>query len=145
MFNFHESPKFLLAIGKDQEAIDVVHKIAAFNRQPAPQLSIKTFEALVHEEFRGTGVSATAVEQGFGARANAAWKKGVALRVTHLKAMFSHRLQAITLVLLWLYVQCTSHLFFVNASFKSLYVQGTNLLLFVNALLGARHRRFFLI
>ena len=33
IFPFHESPKFLLAKGNDRAAVEVVHKIAAFNRR----------------------------------------------------------------------------------------------------------------
>ncbi|KAL7412195.1 sugar transporter-like protein [Mrakia frigida] len=46
VFRFQESPKFLLAKGRDEEAIDVVHHIAAFNRAPAPLLTIEDFRAL---------------------------------------------------------------------------------------------------
>jgi hypothetical protein len=30
-FNLLESPRFLVGIGKDQEAVDVIHRIAAYN------------------------------------------------------------------------------------------------------------------
>jgi hypothetical protein len=43
------SPKFLLAKGKDEEAINVLYKIAAFNRQPQPQLTIDDFRLLDKE------------------------------------------------------------------------------------------------
>ena len=33
IFPFHESPKFLLAKGNDRGAVEVVHKIAAFNKR----------------------------------------------------------------------------------------------------------------
>lgn len=36
VFHFHESPKFLLAKGREQEAIDVLHRIAKFNKAPPP-------------------------------------------------------------------------------------------------------------
>ncbi|KAJ8291268.1 MFS siderochrome iron transporter 1 [Rhodotorula toruloides] len=49
LFTFYESPKFLLAKGKDEEAIDVLYKIAAFNRQPQPQLTIDDFRLLDKE------------------------------------------------------------------------------------------------
>ncbi|BGP28095.1 MFS transporter, sugar transporter [Rhodotorula toruloides] len=49
LFTFHESPKFLLAKGKDEEAIDVLYKIAAFNRQPQPNLTIDDFRLLDKE------------------------------------------------------------------------------------------------
>lgn len=43
VFTFHESPKFLVSKGRDQEAIDVLHKIAQFNRAPPPTLTIEKF------------------------------------------------------------------------------------------------------
>jgi len=46
VFNFYESPKFLLSKGKEQEAIDVLHKIAKFNRQPPPALTVAHFRAI---------------------------------------------------------------------------------------------------
>lgn len=46
VFKFHESPKFLLSKGKEQEAIDVLHKIAKFNKQPPPQLTVEHFHAI---------------------------------------------------------------------------------------------------
>ena len=32
VFHLHESPKYLMGRGQDQEAVDVVHKIARYNR-----------------------------------------------------------------------------------------------------------------
>ena len=46
VFKFHESPKFLLSKGKEQEAIDVLHRIAKFNKQPPPQLTVEHFHAI---------------------------------------------------------------------------------------------------
>lgn len=46
VFTFHESPKFLLARGKEQEALDVLHRIAKFNKQPAPTLTMEMFAAI---------------------------------------------------------------------------------------------------
>ncbi|CAG8043978.1 unnamed protein product [Penicillium salamii] len=41
IFRFHESPKFLISKGRDQDAIDVLRKIAKFNKAPAPTLTIE--------------------------------------------------------------------------------------------------------
>lgn len=43
LFRFHESPKFLLSKGREQDAIDVLHKIAKYNGQPAPTLTVDDF------------------------------------------------------------------------------------------------------
>ncbi|GAA5909478.1 uncharacterized protein JCM6883_003959 [Sporobolomyces salmoneus] len=45
-FSFHESPKFLLAKGKDEEAIRILYKIAKFNKAPTPNLTIEDFRLL---------------------------------------------------------------------------------------------------
>lgn len=46
VFRFWESPKFLLSRGREQEAIDVLHKIAKFNGMPAPILTVEDFRAV---------------------------------------------------------------------------------------------------
>lgn len=38
--------KFLVSRGRDAEAIDVLHKIAKFNKQPMPTLTIEQFEEI---------------------------------------------------------------------------------------------------
>ncbi|KAI5458320.1 sugar transporter-like protein [Mariannaea sp. PMI_226] len=43
VFRFHESPKFLVSKGREQDAIDVLHKIAKFNGAPAPTLTLEDF------------------------------------------------------------------------------------------------------
>lgn len=48
VFRFYESPKFLLSRGREQEAIDVLHKIAKFNGSPAPLLTVDHFRELDH-------------------------------------------------------------------------------------------------
>ena len=46
VFRFYESPKFLIGKGRDQDAIDVLHKIAQFNNAPAPTLTIDDFHQI---------------------------------------------------------------------------------------------------
>ncbi|KAJ6145434.1 hypothetical protein N7470_009329 [Penicillium chermesinum] len=43
VFRFYESPKFLLSRGREQEAIDILHKIAKFNGAEAPTLTMDDF------------------------------------------------------------------------------------------------------
>lgn len=43
IFRFHESPKFLVSKGREQDAIDVLHKIAKFNGAEPPTLTIEDF------------------------------------------------------------------------------------------------------
>lgn len=42
-FRFYESPKFLVNKGREQDAIDVLHKIAKFNGAPRPTLTVDDF------------------------------------------------------------------------------------------------------
>jgi hypothetical protein len=46
VFKFHESPKYLLSVGREQEAIDVLHRIATFNGSPTPTLTVEDFHAV---------------------------------------------------------------------------------------------------
>lgn len=65
LFNFRESPKFLLAKGHDIHALDVLHSVAAFNKRPPPKLSIDDFKALEFEETQKTSAqSATPLIDG---------------------------------------------------------------------------------
>ncbi|GAA5970242.1 hypothetical protein JCM11641_001634 [Rhodosporidiobolus odoratus] len=45
-FPFYESPKFLLAKGHDEAALDVLYKIANFNKAPTPALTLEDFRLL---------------------------------------------------------------------------------------------------
>ncbi|GAA5846082.1 hypothetical protein JCM3766R1_001361 [Sporobolomyces carnicolor] len=55
-FTFYESPKFLLAKGHDDEAVRVLHKIAAFNKAPQPNLTIEDFRLLESQALSETSV-----------------------------------------------------------------------------------------
>ncbi|KAK4698685.1 hypothetical protein P7C70_g7589, partial [Phenoliferia sp. Uapishka_3] len=98
IFTFHESPKFLLARGRDAEAVEIVHRIAAFNRQPVPKLQLSDFQE-IDQEFgedsdlnRRNGTTNSALDvlkQAFG-------------RFKHLKGLFRTRLLGFTTVLLWI-------------------------------------------
>jgi len=46
VFTFHESPKFLLSRHRDAEAIEVLHKIAKFNKAPPPTLTVEQLEEI---------------------------------------------------------------------------------------------------
>ena len=46
VFSFQESPKFLLARGREADAIAVLHKIAKINKAPPPTLTLEMFAAV---------------------------------------------------------------------------------------------------
>lgn len=93
IFPFHESPKFLLGKGKEQEAIDVLHKIAKFNRAPPPVLTVEHFAEID-----------SASSQYSGAPAPIGGAKHVVRNFfnsfKHLKGLFLNKLQLIIFILL---------------------------------------------
>lgn len=95
IFRFHESPKFLLARGREQEAIDVLHKIAEFNGAPAPELTVEDFR----EIDRATGVESND-------QAGAEGAKGIILgmfkSVSFLSGIFLNKLECLTFIILGL-------------------------------------------
>ncbi|MCO5566029.1 hypothetical protein L7F22_019704 [Adiantum nelumboides] len=46
VFQFHESPAFLINRGRDEEALEVVKRIAKTNRAPPPQFTIQHFNEI---------------------------------------------------------------------------------------------------
>jgi len=95
VFHFYESPKFLLSQGKEQEAIDVLHKIAKFNRAPAPVLTVEMFR----EMDAISGVSSAPVQKS--AKQSFSQAFGTFLHsFKHLKGLFANKLQLFIFVLL---------------------------------------------
>jgi hypothetical protein len=96
VFTFHESPKFLLGKGKEQEAIDVLHAIAKFNKAPPPTLTIEHFRDIDTEgsaeykapmELNTKQSFAVALQKFFG-------------NFKHMKGLFLNKLQLFIFVLL---------------------------------------------
>ena len=101
VFRFHESPKFLLSRGREAEAIEVLHKIAKFNRAPPPTLTLEMFAAIDEAD----GVLATANAAGTGlaptrAEKNKAVLKGVGKELARLKGIFTNKLSCFIFILL---------------------------------------------
>ncbi len=94
VFHFHESPKFLLSRGKEAEAIEVLRKIAKFNRAPPPTLTLDQFAQIDRE----------AGLEGGGVRSAAETSRHVARNFLnsfkHLKGLFGNKLQAFIFCLL---------------------------------------------
>jgi TRAP-type C4-dicarboxylate transport system permease small subunit len=95
VFRFHESPKFLVSKGREQDAIDVLHKIAKFNGASPPTLTLEDFRAIDRE------MGVTPTEQTGSSDA-----KGVIVRaireVSFLRGLFLNKLACFTFVLLGL-------------------------------------------
>lgn len=102
LFRFYESPKFLVAKGREQDAINVLQKIAKFNGAPAPTVTIEDFRDID----RSMGINPA--EKATGSDA-----KGVVVRVVKslgfLRGLFATKLGSFTFVLLGLaYMVCIS-------------------------------------
>jgi hypothetical protein len=71
-----------LARGRDAKAVEVVHRIAKFNRMPTPQLSLAEFEAL-DAEFPQTRIA----DMGTSHTAMSVLRQAFS-RFRHLKGLF---------------------------------------------------------
>lgn len=100
VFTFRESPKFLVSRGKEAEAIEVLHKIAKFNRAPPPVLTVAHLAAVDEtssmstDELEASGQPLSSMET---------FKrvlKNTANSFKHLKALFTNKLQVFIFVLL---------------------------------------------
>jgi hypothetical protein len=100
VFRFHESPKFLVSRGKEAEAIEVLHKIAKFNKQPPPTLTMEMFAA-IDEASAQAGATEPAER---GPQGTAATTKkvlsGFGKELKRLKGIFTNKLSAFIFVLL---------------------------------------------
>jgi len=101
VFTFHESPKFLLARGREAEAIEILHKIAKYNKQPPPTLTLEMFAAIDEASSNATSATQGATD---GPQSTAATTKkvvsGFGKELTRLKGIFTNRLSAFIFVLL---------------------------------------------
>lgn len=97
LFTFYESPKFLLSKGREAEAIEVLHKIAKFNKAPPPALTVEMFRE-IDETSSQSSMGAS------GELTTAQTTKNVMRNFVnsfkHLKALFSNRLQCFIFFLL---------------------------------------------
>ena len=89
IFPFYESPKFLLTKGKDQEAVDVVRKIAASNRRPC-ELTLDSLRRMAIE----TPSSDRAQKE--------TWHQKIYTEVVRLKLLFANWRVARVTILVWM-------------------------------------------
>ena len=92
-FKFYESPKFLISKGRYQDAIDVLHKIAAYNKTTPPTLTVQDFEAI------DTELGLQTAHAGGASHAKSVII-GAIESLSHLKALFSNKLETFIFVLL---------------------------------------------
>lgn len=108
-------PKFLLAKGHDEEAIDVLYKIATFNKQPAPTLTIDDFRLLDKEYAEDRSIHSDDPLNEGAQRLNAKELTKTRMQqlvgqVKHLKGLFATKRAIWTSISLWIaYVSSTPH------------------------------------
>lgn len=95
VFNFRESPKFLLVKGRDQQAIDVLNSIAKFNKVEGKCLSI-TLEDLQHIDAVHSQTSSMKSDTPLIVAQPKKW-----YNLTHLKKLFSTRRAIFLTLLVW--------------------------------------------
>lgn len=100
VFTFQESPKFLLSRGRDAEAIEVLHKIAKFNKAPAPVLTVEHLMAVDEMSSLSTAELETAGTPQSTAQTTRRVFKNFGANFKHLKALFTNKLQMFIFILL---------------------------------------------
>lgn len=100
VFTFHESPKFLVSRGREAEAIEVLHKIAKFNKAPPPELTLEMLAAVETADPNQSGVVAPTNVRQTHVQATKNVGKGFVKELARLKGIFSQKLQCFTFILL---------------------------------------------
>ena len=104
IFRFHESPKFLVSKGREQDAIDVLHKIAKFNGAEPPTLTIEDFRQVD----RAASVNTTEHVAEPSAKG---FVVGMFKSLSFLHGLFTDKLQCFSFVLLGVaYMVCNGDL-----------------------------------
>ncbi|OAL54506.1 sugar transporter-like protein [Pyrenochaeta sp. DS3sAY3a] len=103
VFRFHESPKFLLSRGREAEAIEVLRKIALFNKAPPPTLTLEMFAAIDDIDSQASSSNAmlapNAAQEGTAATTKHVLA-GFGKEMRRLKGIFANKLTCFTFVLL---------------------------------------------
>ncbi|OJJ05890.1 hypothetical protein ASPVEDRAFT_895235 [Aspergillus versicolor CBS 583.65] len=96
LFSFYESPKFLISQGRDQNAIDVLHKIAKFNKAEAPALTVED----LRQVGIATGFREQQQQQTGDARSPTNIVTDMIRRLGFLRGLFLSKLQLFSFILL---------------------------------------------
>jgi hypothetical protein len=99
VFNLYESPKYLMGRGQDEQAVEVIHKVAAYNGQTSSltleelQRAGKLADAAVDDDIHMNTSALAAVR-----------KKMQVSSLTHAKPLFATRKMALSttvLIIIW--------------------------------------------
>lgn len=103
VFHFEESPKYLVSRGKDAKAIEVLHRIAKFNKQECT-LTLEAFEELANE--RDSAEDESALIGGGARQLNAPLSKQIKAGLARYALLFNSFAMARLTVLVWLTYIC---------------------------------------
>jgi len=102
VFDFQESPKFLLYRGHDEKAVAVLHKIAKFNHRESG-ITIEAFEALNSEDASMAHTDTATPTLGAGAtQLKATFGEKLKMELQRYKLLFSNFNMARLTILIWL-------------------------------------------
>lgn len=102
LFNFQESPKYLLYRGKDEKAVKVLHSIAKFNGRES-SISLKDFEALTNEATSMSSNDTGTPMLGAGAaQLKATWGQKLRIEMERYKLLFATSTMARLTILVWI-------------------------------------------
>ncbi len=121
VFHLYESPRYLVGRGRDAEAVDVLHKVAAYNGKES-RLTVEMLAAAGEAARRKSGESASVIEVQDEKEVGAV-KAGLAasrqiFSGKHVKALFATRKLALsTTLLIWMWG--TSFISFISIYWNS--------------------------
>lgn len=102
LFNFRESPKFLLYRGHDAKAVEVLHQVARFNRRTC-NITLETFEKLTDEDASTSSRDTTTPILGAGSeQLKGSWKVKLSLELQRYKLLFASFPIAWLTLLVWI-------------------------------------------
>ena len=102
VFRFQESPKFLLYRGRDNKAVEVLHKIAKFNGRES-SVTLEVFEALSDEaSSTGTGDTDRPILGASTKNLKENWSTRISIELQRYKILFSTFTMARLTLLVWI-------------------------------------------
>ena len=102
VFRFQESPKFLLYKGKDDKAVEVLHKIAKFNGRESA-ITLDAFNALTEEDASIRSRESGLPTLGAGAKQlKTSLGQKVKIELSRYKLLFANARTARLTILVWI-------------------------------------------
>ena len=115
VFKFHESPRYLIGRGRDEEAVEVIHEIAKFNgKADRCTITVEDLQKAVQESIKESPTISAQIGGGDyvpagGEATNAEKKRGLLsssshFSGSHIKALFATRKMAWStslLIIIW--------------------------------------------